>query len=68
MPERGVSEKTEDGFTQIKVTGKVQTPWFGGRVVIDLAWRFLLDPDNQIFFVGIDLLATPQELLNLTPN
>jgi hypothetical protein len=37
-------------------------------VVIDLAWRFLLDPDNQIFFVGIDLLATPQELLNLTSN
>jgi hypothetical protein len=37
-------------------------------VVIDLAWRFLLDPDNQIFFVGIDLLATSQELLNLTPN
>ena len=68
MPERGISEKIEDGFTQIKVTGKVQTPWFGGRVVIDLVWRFLLDPDNQIFFVGIDLLATPQELLNLTPN
>ena len=25
-PERGVEEQTDDGFTQIKVTGKVQTP------------------------------------------
>lgn len=29
LPERGVSEPTDDGYTQIKVTGKVQTPWFG---------------------------------------
>lgn len=65
MPERGVVEPTEDGYTQIKVTGKVQTPWFGAAVGMNMAWRFLLSPDNKIFFVAIDLLASPKELLNL---
>jgi hypothetical protein len=65
IPERGVSEATDDGYTQIKVTGKVQTPWFGAGVGMNMAWRFLLTPDNKIFFVAIDLLASPKELLNL---
>jgi hypothetical protein len=65
MPERGVSMPAEDGFTQIKVTGKVQTPWFGSGVNINLAWRFLLNSEDKIFFVAIDLLASAQELLNL---
>ncbi|AKG22195.1 orange carotenoid-binding protein [Calothrix sp. 336/3] len=65
LPERGVSEPADDGFTQIKVTGKVQTPWFGAGVGMNMAWRFLLTPDNKIFFVAIDLLASPKELLNL---
>ena len=65
LPERGVSEPAEDGYTQIKVTGKVQTPWFGAGVGMNMAWRFLLTPDNKIFFVAIDLLASPKELLNL---
>lgn len=64
MPERGVVEPAEDGFTQVKVTGKVQTPWFGS-VGMNMAWRFLLDPQGKIFFVAIDLLASPKELLNL---
>lgn len=66
MPERGVSEPAEDGYTQVKVTGKVQTPWFGAGVGMNIAWRFLLNPENKIFFVAIDLLASPKELLNLT--
>ncbi len=65
IPERGVTEQAEDGFTQIKVTGKVQTPWFGAGVGMNIAWRFLLNPDGKIFFVAIDLLASPKELLNL---
>lgn len=64
MPDRGVSEPAEDGFTQIKVTGKVQTPWFGAGVGMNIAWRFLLNPEGKIFFVAIDLLASPKELLN----
>ncbi|MEM8722067.1 MAG: orange carotenoid-binding protein [Cyanobacteria bacterium P01_G01_bin.39] len=64
-PERGVSEPAEDGYTPIKVTGKVQTPWFGAGVGMNMSWRFLLDSENKIFFVAIDLLASPKELLNL---
>ena len=65
LPERGVSEPAEDGYTQIKVTGKVQTPWFGAAVGMNMAWRFLLNSEGKIFFVAIDLLASPKELLNL---
>lgn len=65
LPERGVVEPADDGYTQIKVTGKVQTPWFGAGVGMNMAWRFLLTPQNKIFFVAIDLLASPKELLNL---
>jgi hypothetical protein len=65
IPERGIAESVEDGYTQIKVTGKVQTPWFGASVGMNMAWRFLLNSENKIFFVAIDLLASPKELLNL---
>ncbi|NJL11457.1 MAG: SnoaL-like domain-containing protein [Calothrix sp. SM1_7_51] len=65
IPERGVSEPADDGYTQVKVTGKVQTPWFGASVGMNMAWRFLLNPEGKIFFVAIDLLASPKELLNL---
>ena len=65
IPERGVTEPADEGYTQIKVTGKVQTPWFGAGVGMNIAWRFLLNAENKIFFVAIDLLASPKELLNL---
>ncbi|MEQ9667904.1 orange carotenoid-binding protein [Coleofasciculus sp. G2-EDA-02] len=65
MPEQGVSESAQEGYTQIKVTGKVQTPWFGAGVGMNMAWRFLLNPENKVYFVAIDLLASPKELLNL---
>ena len=64
-PIRGVEEPIEDGYTQVKVTGKVQTPWFGAGVGMNMSWRFLLNSENQIFFVAIDLLASPKELLKL---
>ena len=65
IPERGVSDSPEDGYTPVKVTGKCQTPWFGAAVGMNIAWRFLLNPEGKIFFVAIDLLASPKELLNL---
>lgn len=68
LPQQGVSESIEDGYTQHKITGKVQTPWFGANVGMNIAWRFLLDPQGKIFFVAIDLLASPKELLNLLPK
>ena len=64
MPEQGTNEPADGNFSQIKVTGKVQTPWFGANVGMNMAWRFLLDPQGKIFFVAIDLLASPKELLN----
>jgi hypothetical protein len=63
LPERGYSEPGDAGFTQIKVTGKVQTPWFGAGIGMNVAWRFLLNPEGKIYFVAIDLLASPAELL-----
>jgi len=66
MPQQGVSERVDDGYTQHKITGKVETPWFGGNVGMNIAWRFLLDPQDKIAFLAIDLLASPKELLNLT--
>ena len=63
LPERGYAEPTDGDFTQIKVTGKVQTPWFGAGIGMNVAWRFLLNPEGKIYFVAIDLLASPAELL-----
>ncbi|WP_353292604.1 orange carotenoid protein N-terminal domain-containing protein [Synechococcus sp. M16CYN] len=65
MPQGGFSEPADSGFNQIKVTGKVQTPWFGQEVGMNVAWRFLLDENDKIYFVAIDLLASPAELLKL---
>ncbi len=63
MPERGISEPGSGGFTQIKVTGQVQTPWFGSNVVINVAWRFLLNPQGQIFFVAIETCKQKSEIV-----
>ncbi len=68
MPQQGISEKTPDGSKQVKVTGVVQTPWFGVNVGMNISWRFLINRENKIFFVAIDMLASPQELLNLSPT
>ena len=54
----GFGEPAEGGFNQIKVTSKVQTPWFGREVGMNVAWRFLLDENDKIYFVAIDLLAS----------
>jgi hypothetical protein len=63
-PKNGVVEPSSAGYTKIKVTGTCQTPWFGNGVGMNVAWRFLLNPEGEIFFVAIDLLATAKELLN----
>ena len=65
VPKQGVVEPTNEGYTQIKVTGTCQTPWFGANVGMNIAWRFLLNPEGKIFFVAVDLLASAKELLNL---
>ncbi|MBC8123389.1 MAG: nuclear transport factor 2 family protein [Gemmatimonadaceae bacterium] len=67
MPQQGVMEVLPDGAKKLRVIGKVQTPWFGVNVAMNIAWRFALTPEDKIFFVAIDMLASPQELLNLRP-
>jgi hypothetical protein len=32
---------------------------------MNISWRFLINPEGKIFFVAIDMLASPQELMNL---
>ena len=65
MPKRGISEPAEEeGYTQIRVTGQVRTSWFSAGVWINVAWKFLLNSENKISSVAVDLLASPQELLN----
>ncbi|MBD2296967.1 nuclear transport factor 2 family protein [Anabaena sphaerica FACHB-251] len=66
MPQKGICEVQGDGSKQLKITGVVQTPWFGVNVGMNIAWRFLINPQGKIFFVAIDMLASPQELLQLT--
>lgn len=68
LPGQGISRTQEDGSKQFKITGKCQTPWFGVNVGMNLAWRFLINPQGKIFFLAIDMLASPQELLNLRPS
>lgn len=63
-PKKGVLEPSSGGYTKIKVTGTCQTPWFGNDVGMNVAWRFLLNPEGKIFFVAVDLLATAKELMN----
>lgn len=60
-PHEGISETLEDNLTQIKVAGKVETPWFG----VNVSWLFILNESFQILDVKIKLLASPQELLSL---
>ena len=66
MPEQGVAEPAEGDFTQIKVDGESANTVVrrSGRHQPGLA-VFLLNPQGQIFFVGIDVLASAKELLNL---
>jgi hypothetical protein len=68
IPSQGIREVLPDGSRQLKITGKVQTPWFGVQLGMNVGWRFLINPEGKIIFVAIDMLASPQELLNLRPQ
>jgi hypothetical protein len=59
-PRAGISE-TLDGQIQFQVTGKAQTSWCG----VNVLWTFILNPQKEILYTRIKLLASPQELLNL---
>lgn len=61
FPRRGIAETPLNEQTQIQVSGKVQTPWFG----VNVSWIFVLSPEQEILSTRIKLLASPQELLSL---
>lgn len=48
IPESGIIESIEEGYTTIKVRGKIQNFSFGSSVRVNITWRFLLDPPDQI--------------------
>ncbi|WP_017654307.1 nuclear transport factor 2 family protein [Fortiea contorta] len=60
-PHQEISETLENGQIQIQVTGKVQISWCS----VNVFWLFILNPQKQIVYVKIKLLASPQELLAL---
>lgn len=61
VPREGISQAVEQGMTEVKVTGKVQTPLFG----VNVSWYFLLNEQGEILSVGVKLLAALEELLSL---
>ncbi|MEE3715840.1 ketosteroid isomerase family protein [Tumidithrix elongata RA019] len=51
----------ENDLVQVTVSGHVKTAWFS----VNVAWKFVLNPAQEIVYVAIELLATLQELANL---
>ena len=60
-PREGIIETPEENHTQMQVNGQVQTPYFG----VNVAWYFTLNPEGEILYTRIKLLASPKELLSL---
>ncbi|AFZ14196.1 nuclear transport factor 2 [Crinalium epipsammum PCC 9333] len=60
-PNQGIAETLEDGLIDIKVSGKVQTRWFG----VNVSWSFVINSEREILEATIKLLASPQELLSM---
>jgi hypothetical protein len=56
-----IGQILEDGCTEIQVTGRVKTPWFG----VGVSWLFTLNDRQEIVFLKLKLIASPQELLKL---
>lgn len=60
-PLEAIIDTSDDNGYQVKVVGKVQTPLFG----VNVAWYFTLNFDHQITSVGVNLLASLEQLLKL---
>lgn len=67
MPKQGTSAFMQDGLLHIKVTGKVQVPWLGAGLLVNVAWHFNLNQSDKIVLVVVKLLASPKELMGLAP-
>ena len=60
-PQQATEQLLADGFTELQVGGQVQTPLFS----VNVGWRFVLNPQQEISFVRVKLLASLEELVRL---
>lgn len=60
-PQTGETLCRDDGGLEAQITGKVSTSLF----TVNVAWQFILNPQKEITYARIKLLASPQELLSL---
>lgn len=61
QPREGIVQPLEDGSRQVQVSGKVQT----SVILVNVAWTFVLNDQDQLASATIKLLASPQELLKI---
>ncbi|MFN4280233.1 nuclear transport factor 2 family protein [Thermosynechococcus sp.] len=62
-PLKGELLAPPDGERRYRIVGKAKLPLFS----VNVAWQFGLNPEDQITFVKVDLLATLEELLSYQP-
>lgn len=60
-PKTGETLSREDGGIEAQIIGKASTRLF----TVNVAWQFILNPQKEITYARIKLLASPQELLSL---
>lgn len=60
-PKEGVVQLLEESRKQVQVSGKVQT----SMMIVNVAWTFVLNHQEQLVSATIKLLASPQELLKM---
>lgn len=61
MPHTGEILTPDDNTLEAQILGKVSTSVF----TVNVAWQFVLNPQRQITYARIKLLASPQELMSL---
>lgn len=61
FPRQGKSEIDEEGNTEFEIIGLVETSFF----TVNVAWQFVLNPEAEILFVRVKLLASLQELVKM---
>jgi Nuclear transport factor 2 (NTF2) domain len=61
LPHQETAQPLENGNVECRVTGKVLTSLFS----VNVAWKFVIDPQSKILTVQVKLLAALEELLKL---
>ena len=61
LPQQETIQPLENGSVEYRVTGKVLTSLFS----VNIAWKFVIDPQSKISTLQVKLLAALEELLKL---